>query len=420
MFPTELLIAKKYNNGLIRPLFLSPENTDYVSSVLDLYEQSTGLSKMEIEKKVRDLEYNGNNPKIIRAIALVVERNSLFEINGTLPSGEVRDFLFGYGPAITYEDRNEALQKAAENFGTSVQDIENSMYSDMEENMILKEISMKDPLSITREFNAQELETLLVKSTKITVSIEGDWYRLVSAVKRLGLVFEAYESPVKSISIDGPDSIFKNMDRYGSDISRLSRTIINFAGWKMEADIKLKEKNYKMMLDDSISYYLPEAKEDGESKFPDPVYVNHRMFFPSKIIQINGEKVYVDVVRYGDPGKIAERDAMINAGGIKWMSVYLGDFKLKDELVFKNMINWDMVKNAAMKRFGSSTGKARPTYELSSADMDVIRKDVDGLYPDSSAIINYLEENMLRPERILKEIGYRIKWNGLDPVIEKI
>ncbi|MGC8609603.1 MAG: DUF790 family protein, partial [Thermoplasmata archaeon] len=394
-----------------------PENTDYVNSVISLFESSIGLPRMEIEKKIRELEYTGNNPKIIRAIALVVSRNSKFEASGTLPPEEVRDFIFRYGPTITYEDRNEVLAKAAENFKVSVQDVENSIYSDLEDNMILKEINMKDPVAITKEFNAQELETLLVKSTKINVSIEGDWYRLISAIKRNGLVFEAFETPVKSVIIDGPDSMFRNMERYGSDIAKLSRTIINYSGWKMEADIRIKEKKYRMILDDSVSYYLPESRESDGPKVPDPVYVDHRMFFPSTIIDIGGEKIYVDIVRYGDPEKIRERDAIINKNGIKWLSVFLGDFKLKGDLVFRNMINWDTVKAVAMKKFRSD--KPKQTYELSSEDIEVIRRDVDKLFPDSSAILSYLEGNMLRPERILKELGYRIKWNGLDPVIVK-
>ena len=56
MFPVQLMTVRKSRNGTVRSVFLTEENSDYCSAVLELFKSHVGSSREEIEKDIKILE----------------------------------------------------------------------------------------------------------------------------------------------------------------------------------------------------------------------------------------------------------------------------------------------------------------------------------------------------------------------------
>ena len=77
MFPSDLMIARKTKNGLIFPVFISDENSDYLEKVRSIFIRNIGNKRETIVKDLKDLEVNSSSTKTVRALSLLFFRNSV-------------------------------------------------------------------------------------------------------------------------------------------------------------------------------------------------------------------------------------------------------------------------------------------------------------------------------------------------------
>ncbi|PYB68074.1 hypothetical protein DMB44_06135 [Thermoplasma sp. Kam2015] len=397
------MVVRKAQDGSLKPMMLNPDNVELAQKVIDLYRSSIGMTKKEIMKGITNIEYGVRNPKIVRGLALIMERTSIFKSRSKVSSKDVRDFLFQLGPAVTPEERYERIKLTAKHFSVSPEDIEDAIYGDMDSENVLEECSSLSALDLNRRFNLEQLTTLMYRARYLEVSGVKDWYRFISMIKGLGLVFEARGNPLQSVRIDGPNSIFNNMDRYGSSIARAVERLTAFEDWTLSAEIAIKDRISSISIDSSIKYYLPEMRMEETDKFPDPVVVGTRVFFPTRIIEVNGKPVYLDVVYHMSPEAIRKRDDVIRSAGIRWITAVVGDCKKFQNIpCFRNKVDWDSLISYASKAF--------------PAEIDPLKDEIDALYPNIDAIMDLLYSRGV-PISYLERIGYRIKWNGILPEI---
>ncbi len=403
MFPAELMVVRRAQDGTLRPLMIAPDHIDIAKKVIEIYRSSTGRTRKEISKDIVSIEYGMRNPKIVRGLAILMDRLSTFRNISRINSKELRSFLFQLGPAVSPEERQEKIALAAEHFSVSPQDIEDAIYGDMDSENVLDQCPSITPEDLNRRYNLEQLTTLIYKAKFIEVSGLNNWYRFISIIKRQGLVFEAQGNPLSSVRIDGPNSVFNNMERYGSSMARAVEKLTAFPEWKLHADVEIKNRIYSVDLDSSISYYLPETSIEEEEAIPAPIVIGTRVFFPTRIINVNGQNVYVDVVYHMSPEAIKKRDEMIKASGIKWITAVIGECKkFQGILCFRNRVDWDIIIAKASEEYPAAT--------------DDLKEEIDSLYPNTEAILDLLERRSI-PISHLEKIGYRIKWNGILPEI---
>lgn len=397
------MVVRRAQDGTLRPLMIAPDHIDIAKKVIEIYRSSTGRTRKEISKDIVSIEYGMRNPKIVRGLAILMDRLSTFRNISRINSKELRSFLFQLGPAVSPEERQEKIALAAEHFSVSPQDIEDAIYGDMDSENVLDQCPSITPEDLNRRYNLEQLTTLIYKAKFIEVSGLNNWYRFISIIKRQGLVFEAQGNPLSSVRIDGPNSVFNNMERYGSSMARAVEKLTAFPEWKLHADVEIKNRIYSVDLDSSISYYLPETSIEEEEAIPAPIVIGTRVFFPTRIINVNGQNVYVDVVYHMSPEAIKKRDEMIKASGIKWITAVIGECKkFQGILCFRNRVDWDIIIAKASEEYPAAT--------------DDLKEEIDSLYPNTEAILDLLERRSI-PISHLEKIGYRIKWNGILPEI---
>ena len=169
------------------------------------------------------------------------------------------------GFALTNYERAEIMNTVASRLCASADNIAEDMWSDLEENMILEQFYKISPEQLIAWYNLSLMQTLLFNCTRLEFYVHGgsNWKRILRDVKRLGLIVQSADADISAsrrtktgaptnegdysdvkaygdsmknntiivCSIDGPLSIFKLTDRYGTSIAKLLPSIISAETW---------------------------------------------------------------------------------------------------------------------------------------------------------------------------------------------
>jgi predicted nuclease of restriction endonuclease-like RecB superfamily len=335
MLPLQLLRIRIGNKGKnISPVFCK-YNNDCNSSELQLatkmIEEFEETWKKEERKgvlgeRVAELESQYDAYKLVRGFYTLLERRCVFSSMKKMVAGvddlgnsdtakifdaniasitykihpyTIRRELFEEsskrGFASTDVERTEIMDAVASRLGLSRQDMAAEMWSDLEENLILKQFCKITPEQLMAWYNLSLMQTLLFNCTKLEFSVYGgsNWKRVLRDVKRLGLMYNLQhqkrdeqtndiqpsvdmagsEDPGRNnaiivCSIDGPLSVFKLTDRYGTAIAKLLPSIVSANTWSIRAWIVRKtissgKKMYEFEMSNKESPLLRDPYRDG-------------------------------------------------------------------------------------------------------------------------------------------------------------
>ena len=283
-------------------------------------------TKRLLGERIALLESSFDDYKLVRGLYTLLERRCIFSswnhAESTANIGRnysvynldpfnIRKNLFeessAQGYALNDHERKEIINSVASKNRISHETIVREMWADLEENMVLEGFKPIEPEKLISWYNLSLMQTLLFNSTKLEFSVRGgfNWKRTLRAVKNLGLMYNLYyrqkerpqEDQKKALnrepnedinsadsgivnsayaysnydndvlcSIDGPLSIFKLTDRYGTAIAKLLPSIIVSKEWSIKALIVRKtatlgKKIYEFMTSGAESPDLPSESD---------------------------------------------------------------------------------------------------------------------------------------------------------------
>ena len=277
-------------------------------------------------ERIALLESSFDDYKLVRGLYTLLERRCIFSswnhaestanMSGkygvyNLDPFNIRKNLFeessAQGYALDDHERKEIINSVASKNRISHETIVREMWADLEENMVLEGFKPIEPEKLISWYNLSLMQTLLFNSTKLEFSVQGgfSWKRTLRTVKKLGLMYNLYyrqkerpqedqkkasnNEPNEDInpadsgignsanvysncdndvlcSVDGPLSIFKLTDRYGTAIAKLLPSIIVSKEWSIKALIVRKtatlgKKIYEFMTSGAESPDLPSESD---------------------------------------------------------------------------------------------------------------------------------------------------------------
>jgi uncharacterized protein len=281
----ELLESQSDDYKLVRGLYTLLERRCKFSNggKATLGPIKTSVTPITISRKINEVTNNKTNSdgsrgdndvignKYVKTIDPVFVRKCLFEESSKR------------GYALTDFERKEIIVTVASRIDLSTDKIIKDMWADLEENMILEAFDPIGPEKLISWYNLSLMQTLLFNCTKLEFHVCGgsNWKRALRDVKRLGLMYNLQyqqkedlqqgqrkknelcqndddednylhiRSPAHAhighdnsniiiCSIDGPLSIFKLTDRYGTSIAKLLPSIVSSEGWSIKALIVRK------------------------------------------------------------------------------------------------------------------------------------------------------------------------------------
>lgn len=390
MLPIELLrvrISSKLNQ--IRPIFYDSQEKNQLLLVVKLvkmFEQmgTEGVSKAKLDENILEMEAKYTDYKLVRGICHLLEQRCVYALPGrTFPHGgnnnamnaiNLRRKIFeessrnGY-PA-TEDERKQILQKFATESDLTTDELETAMWADLDKNKYLKNFESLSPLQLISWYNISILQSLLLNCIKLEFSVYGgfSWKKILRKIKQLGLMYFLFqENNLESESnkqtrnqemvfnskkdkrvvctVEGPLSIVRLTDKYGTAMAKLIPFIIFTDTWSINAIILRKSisgvrKTYRFQISNKdkdlplfdASKVQPQSVSNMDSgliyknaidnfdsivekkfmdkflKFsigwnlirePDPLILsNGKAFIPDFVFEKYGIKVYLEIVGF--------------------------------------------------------------------------------------------------------------------------
>ncbi len=308
------LLRVRTRNGAIFPLFCTKEeNIELAKKIIHEFEQTwkTKEKKAALEDRISTIEESdaGSDYKLVRGLYALLERRCTFKssdsnsngdigtnntvINPSIDPPRIRKEVFEEsskrGFALTELERREIADTVASKFHLPSPDVVlKTMWSDLDDNLILEHFDKIGPEALVGWYNLSLMQTLLFNCTKLDFYISGglNWKRVLRTVKRLGLMYHLQQPQHQQenriiCSLEGPLSLFKLTDRYGTLLAKLLPSII-FASnksrerdgdgsgeWHLDAWIVRKTMDGRKIFEFKISNNeIPQLLADPYLSFP--------------------------------------------------------------------------------------------------------------------------------------------------------
>jgi len=311
MLPSELLLTRTKKDR-IYPEFvqIDEEHLELAEELIDVYSNFAGKKKSEIDEILAEFE-QGLNFKLVRGLRTLLERRCIFESKFAVEPVVARRAVFETASSkktTNRAERAEVIEKVANKLNISVTDLEQSLWADQESEVVLDTFAALSPEELLKSYNLSLAQTLLFKSTGMSISFKDNYKEIFRAIKYFGLMYISEDG--NKIRVEGASALLKLSERYGTSLAKLLPVIVNSDGWEIDAEIVIrrdapriyhfvmdsksrknllmsKEKEVKTTFDSSIEerFYheflaLSAAKSWELIREPDAVFTGKGVFIP--------------------------------------------------------------------------------------------------------------------------------------------
>jgi hypothetical protein len=329
MLPSSLLVVWK-RKGEIQPRYcrFSSDDLEVARDLIEAYKAHVGEQKKTLKTVIVNLENSGHEYRFVRALALLLDRKSVFTCNSKTNPVDLRKKIFQaaekFGLPTTLEKRQKILETVASEMALTTKKVEDYLFADLDEELILEKFDPPEVPVLLKQYNLSLVQTLLFDSTELSFTASGNWQNLFFYVKKLGLIYEAFQDNGFWVKIDGPVSLFKLTRRYGISIAKLLPVIVANPEWTVNAKILWKYTNeicnfkiesrkhgllFKKPNFPSVTYDSS-AEESFASQFqavksgwtlkrePEPVPAGNQVIIPDFSLERAGVKIYLEIVGF--------------------------------------------------------------------------------------------------------------------------
>jgi len=340
MLPSPLLRARSWKGRMII-LFArgKPIEIELARVLIDTYQKHVGKKLGELSSSLDEIEeyYEslGVDYRLVRGLSILLERRCKFSKPETLiQPRRARKTVFELcnaklgGFTTSQEERNSILNKAAWDLGISREELEESLWADLEENLNLIDFDEIEEERLLKLYNQSLLQTALFKALSLILRTRApgrELKRVLREIKFRKLMYQAEkEDGFLILRIDGPASIMKMTTRYGTSLAKLIPSIIPLSHWEIEASVvrrsEGREKRVLRLLlgskerdlfprNESVLDRYDSQIERNFSKMvsaldwkverePEALLAGKALFFPDFKLEKGPLSVYVEVVGF--------------------------------------------------------------------------------------------------------------------------
>ncbi len=253
MLPSDLLITR-IKKDRIYPDFaqLTAEHLELAAELIDVYKNLTGKKKSEIDELLEELE-QGLNFKRVRGLRTLLERRCTFRSKFIIEPVLARRAVFeiaSESKVTNREERAEVIESVANNLTIPAEDLEQSLWADQESEVILENFEPLSPEALLKWYNLALAQTLLFKSTGMTIAVKGKAPEIFRAIKYFGLMY--LQEGRDRIRVEGASSLLKLSEKYGTSLAKLLPSIVRSESWQIDAEIVIRRDTpriYHFILD---------------------------------------------------------------------------------------------------------------------------------------------------------------------------
>ena len=324
MLTSDLLLTK-ISKGKIEPVYalLDEDTLEIARSVVDVFQEHMGGTYGSLLEELEDIEEI--NYRLIRGLAQILERRCIIDTDSVIDPAAARRMVFeeSRGFITGEKERKNVLDKVAKKLSLEPDSLEKALWADKEGNLVIKEFQPISPESLLRQYNLSLAQTLLFRATGMEIQIEDNYQPVFRKIKQLGLIYSIQDG---KISLEGPLSLFKLTEKYGSAFAKLLSIIMEATKWSLKANISKKtfqgKRIYEFTLDHTKRSIFGEESETVDTGFdsvierefyqlgfngwkvkrePTVLEAGQYAFIPDFSLERNGIKIYVEIIGFWTP-----------------------------------------------------------------------------------------------------------------------
>jgi uncharacterized protein len=274
------LLRYRIKNRKVIPSFIdtsSNELFELAAQLLEQYNPEETPTRSYIDESLNSVLNSGRDIKLSKGLNKILQDGSEFSSPPNDNMINDRETLFQLSSKLLKNKENtnsyELYRNKVISECNSFSDPK-TIYSDLPENDVLEKIKFnKNPLSLLYRYNCTLAQSLLLYSQQIQLNIDNPearemrgFFRYLKFFRLMASISSKGRDSFK-IEIDGPLSILENSQKYGLQLASFFPVVCFLKKWRLVAEIKLKNKLYKLSLsnEDNIkshytkpSSYIPE------------------------------------------------------------------------------------------------------------------------------------------------------------------
>ncbi|WP_202319525.1 DUF790 family protein [Archaeoglobus neptunius] len=465
MLPKELLDVRR-TRGRITPKFAGERDYELAENIIRVFRAGIGRKYGRVLAKLKELENAANFRKVRGFVRVLenycIEKACAFGVDSEIDPYSVRMLLFERGFVTTKKERDRAVEYAARYFNTTPETIERAMYADREEEMIITDFKLISPENLIKLYNLSLLQTTLFNALRLSFWVSDNHKEIFRAIKRLRLMYELYEDGGKlMVDVTGAATMLRMTRRYGTAFAKLVPYILKAGNWQMRAEILDSGKIYFLEIDDRMRELFIEKDEkieydsSIEEEFarkmrmlgynilrePDVVKAGNYAFIPDFAVDINGERVYIEIVGFWTKEYLERKLEKVEKSRVPLIVIARDDFgegKVDNVIKFSRKIPYGDVLKALRKfrRGGEVKGdvveldsfESLPEgyvlvgkYAVKKEVFEKVRKELHKMNPETLDEAKSVLERYGLGESAISAFGFKVRWIGLgDTRLEKV
>jgi predicted nuclease of restriction endonuclease-like RecB superfamily len=253
VLPSPLLVTV-FSRGKIRPRYavINESTLQLVQRLTEIFRNGIGKTKERIYGELERFENEGRyDYRMIRGLTVLLMRRCVFEASSPIDPKLARKLVFTLageaGVVTSWEKRAEIIRKVAEELKIATEELEKSLWSDFDENLILRQFNLVSKDALIKYYNLALTQTLLFKAVSVDFIVRGGSYKKIYRdIKRLGLMYfvETVGAESYRITVEGPMALIKMTEKYGTSIAKLLPTILESEYWRIRADILRRREGF--------------------------------------------------------------------------------------------------------------------------------------------------------------------------------
>ncbi len=266
MLPSELLVAVFSRTGRVFVQYAKQDCYRASNDLINIFSQSAGKKRKYLNAALDnylDQHFDVDARRVRGFFELLLRRctfSSEFSPEDILPF-EIRKKVFEHAKYTTNdEERRTAIENAAKELGITVDCLLSHMFADMEDEQVITQFDAIDTKTLIKLYNLSLAQTLLFRATEMEFSVSANAGEVFSAIKRLGLMYHAYQTDRLYVKVDGPMSVLKLTEKYGTSFAKLLPAIVKSDDFNLKAFIVRRKDNvrqYILDLDAKHKWFFP-------------------------------------------------------------------------------------------------------------------------------------------------------------------
>jgi predicted nuclease of restriction endonuclease-like RecB superfamily len=335
MLTSDLLVTK-ISKGKIAPVYalLDQDTLEIARSIIDVFQEHVAKTYGELVEELEGIEEI--NYRLIRGLAQILERRCVIDTDSVIDPIAARKTVFeeSRGFITGKKERKEVLGKVARKLSIEPDDLEKALWADHEGNLVIKEFQTINPEDLLRNYNLSLAQTLLFRATGMEIQIDDNYQQVFRKIKQLGLIYSIQDG---KISLEGPISLFKLTEKYGSAFAKLLPIVMESTRWSLRASISRKtfqgKRIYDFTLDytqkpnfgteletEDIAFDSAIEKEFYQLSFkgwtvrrePAVLKAGQYAFIPDFSLERNGTRIYLEIIGFWTPEYLKHKIQKLN------------------------------------------------------------------------------------------------------------